>query len=458
MPVQISAVSSPHDPSAELVRSFFERQLSLTSPVAFVPEEFKFSGDSSRLQGEEAEKKVFDAVRQGGRDIPGIQIICFHAKRLISKTAQYKIREVDFCLFIAYQGRHYILLLEVKCNDNPNRSRATSKKAHTQLKTFEAMLGSELNVPTDKLHFHAVWPNMPETVPCSRCRGSHPPLYELPVTCQQPGTQSRAQPEPAGFHLFKDTFENGGFTRWIKEIAEDHLMAVELSTYDSVLDFVARHCMGVLYDHNMKSFCIMGRDQEILVRSPEIPLDNPTIVYGLAGTGKTTTIMSRIQHISGNLNQSRKALFICPEDNVITMVEQKLRACRVDLSFVHFVNRDTFREKFSHPLSDISEEVVKNELMGKGYHYIYFDSAEDLGIDWVNSLLEKISTSAESPPGHIPMVSLDNGDFWVTIDPYQGLDDGHCLVKGFNNQVLWQGTPVRRDLLEKVSSMGRSSN
>ena len=130
MPVQISAVSSPDDPSAILVRSFFERQLSLTSPVAFVPEEFKFSGDSRRLQGEEAKKKVFDAVRQAGRDIPGIQIICFHGRRLISQSAQYKIREVDFCLFIAYQGRHYILLLEVKCNNDPNRSRDTSKKAN----------------------------------------------------------------------------------------------------------------------------------------------------------------------------------------------------------------------------------------------------------------------------------------------------------------------------------------
>ena len=149
MPVQISAVSSPHDPSAELVRSFFERQLSLTSPVAFVPEEFKFSGDSSRLQGEEAEKRVFDAVRQAGRDIPGIQIICFHGVRVIAGSPII-LREVDFCLFITYQGRHYIIIKEVKCNANPKSSRGTSKKAISQLRTFEDMLGSEMNAKTAK--------------------------------------------------------------------------------------------------------------------------------------------------------------------------------------------------------------------------------------------------------------------------------------------------------------------
>ena len=149
---------------------------------------------------------MFKYFRGGVRVIAGCPII---------------LREVDFCLFISYQGRHYIVIKEVKCNANPESSRATSKKAISQLRTFEAMLASELNVQTDKLHFQAVWPNMSETEPCPSCNVRHPSLYERPAACQQAGTQRRANPEPAGFHVFKDKFEDGKFSKWMKGIALD---------------------------------------------------------------------------------------------------------------------------------------------------------------------------------------------------------------------------------------------
>ena len=130
--------------------------------MAFVPKNYVSSGDPKKKLGEEAEKKVFDTVECVGRDLPGIQIVCFHGVRVIAGCALI-LREVDFCLFISYQGRHYIVIKEVKCNANPESSRCTSKKAISQLRTFEDMLGSELNVQTENIHFHAVWPNMPET-------------------------------------------------------------------------------------------------------------------------------------------------------------------------------------------------------------------------------------------------------------------------------------------------------
>ena len=159
--VQKPAVSSPEAPPGISVRTFFEEQLAL-SPVAFVPKNHGFSGDPTKKLGKEAEKKVFDFIQSAGDDIPGIQIVCFHGVRVIA-GCPIILREVDFCLFITFQGRHYIVIKEVKCNANPESSRCTSKKAISQLRTFEDMLGSELNVQTDNIHFHAVWPNMPET-------------------------------------------------------------------------------------------------------------------------------------------------------------------------------------------------------------------------------------------------------------------------------------------------------
>mgnify|MGYP003322239561 CR=1 FL=1 len=445
--VQRPAVSSPEAPSGISVKTFFEEQLS-SSPVAFVPKNYEFSGDPKKKLGEEAEKKVFDMVGHAGRDIPGIQIVCFHGVRVIAGSPII-LREVDFCLFVTYQGRHYIVIKEVKCNVNPESSRATSKKAISQLRTFEDMLARELNVLTDKLHIHAVWPNMPETEPCPSCPGSHPSLYERPAACQQAGTQRRANPEPPGFHVFKDRFENGEFSKWMKGIISDPTTAVDPSTYDSVLDFVARHCVGVLYDETVKSFCILGDDQAKLVNSKEQPLTKPTIVYGLGGTGKTISIMARIQRISGKLNASCRALYVCFEDNATAMVKRKLGACKVDLAHIIFANFSSF----PHNLSGIAQdEKVLDNLVSLGYRYIYLDSAEDLGVDWVNRLLESVLKPVQDSNHKTSKTSLSSqifGDFWITMDPYQGLKDTHSLVRGFQNQIEWQGNLVDSNLLKK---------
>ena len=71
--------------------------------MAFVPKNYEFSGDPKKRLGEEAEKKVFDLVRQAGCDIPGIQIVCFRGVRVIA-GCPIILREEDFCLFITYQG------------------------------------------------------------------------------------------------------------------------------------------------------------------------------------------------------------------------------------------------------------------------------------------------------------------------------------------------------------------
>ena len=151
--VQRPAVSSPEAPPGISVRTFFKEQLSSLS-VTFVPKNYEPSGDPTKKLGEEAEKKVFDMVKNAGCDIPGIQIVCFHDVRVIA-GCPIILREVDFCLFITYQGRPYIVIKEVKCNANPKSSRGTSKKAITQLRTFKEMLASELNVQTEKLHLQS---------------------------------------------------------------------------------------------------------------------------------------------------------------------------------------------------------------------------------------------------------------------------------------------------------------
>ena len=81
----------------------------------------------------------------------------------------------------------------------------------------------------------------------------------------------------------------------MEDIANCPLNAVNNIVFDNVLDFVARHCVGVLFDPVVKSFFILGNDQAELIKRPEQLLDQPTIIYGWGGTGKTTSVMVRMQ-------------------------------------------------------------------------------------------------------------------------------------------------------------------
>ena len=44
--------------------------------------------------------------------------------------------------------------------------------------------------------------------------------------------------------------------------------------------------VGVLCDETARSFCILGKHQEKLLSLSEQPLDQPTVIYGLAGMVK----------------------------------------------------------------------------------------------------------------------------------------------------------------------------
>ena len=440
-PLDSSGISVTKYFSERLIKSHFDKGLVL------VPPNYDFNSEQGNLLGDEAEKKVIESIRKYSSDIPGIKTICFHGVRVIGGSPPI-IREVDQCCFITYQGRYYIIATEVKCNADIKKSGSTRKKAISQLDTFLEMLRDTLNVPTDKLQVHAVWPNMSPTEPCAHCNNSHPSLYEKPEACRQPGTQARASPEPEGFHIFEDKFIGDEFSRWIEDIVTDPSLQVPETVFSTVLDFVARHCVGVLYDEVVKSFCILGEDQAKLVARPEQSLGEPTIIYGLAGTGKTIAILARIQRISGNLGPSSRALYISFGKNAIQMVKEKLEACNIDLTHI------TFSESFSYPLNlyDLLEKnKVLLNLIEDGYRYVYVDSAEDAGVDWVNKLLAKTLQSGSEDNAiqqGFALLTSTKGDFWITLDPYQGLQDGHSLHRVHKNQLQWMGNLVDANLLE----------
>ena len=203
----------------------------------------------------------------------------------------------------------------------------------------------------------------------------------------------RTQPEPPGFHLFKDKFDGDEFSKWIHSIVNDCSKAVEKDVFNCVLQFITRLSVGVLYDETVRSFCILGKDQERLLSLSEQPLGQPTVIYGLAGTGKTIVIMARLQRISSQLSASSKAIYLTSEENATRMVKQQLQACNIDLNYITL---KTFAMLQNKPSDIDCLFKVTEDLISDGYHYIYFDSVEDFGVDLVNELLAKLFMSQET--------------------------------------------------------------
>ena len=53
------------------------------------------------------------------------------------------------------------------------------------------------------------------------------------------------------------------------------------------------------------------------------------------------------------------------------------------------------------------------------------------------------------------MNPLNMGDFWITMDTFQGLQDTHSLHKGLGNQLEWKGNLVDAKILEKGFKSGK---
>ena len=415
------AGSSPQGSQTVTVTAYFAEKLK-TRPVVLVPASYTFSGDPNKLLGEQAEMQMLDMFEKCGQDIPGIEILCFHSIRVMGSTPII-IREIDAWAFVTYIGNKFIFANEVKCNSIIKKSVQTKKKAVAQMRNFEKLKQTELKVTTDKIQYHAFWPNMDPTDPCITCSGSHPTFEEKPPACRQPGAPPKTSPEPKGFHLFKDTFSGDEFSNWMLSIVSDPQLAVDFKTFDTVLDFAARHCIGVLFDENLGAMCVLGKRQDQLVFQPLQVLADPLVVLGLAGTGKTISVCARIQYLEalGQLGLTCRVLYIYFEENMKELVQSRLTTCHVDLTHVDFANYNSS----PYMLQDLSEncQVLEN-LLQLHFHFIYMDGAEDMGIKKLEKILRKIvfgGSPLASVPGGVQLQPMAQRDLWFLLDPYQQL-------------------------------------
>ena len=115
------------------------------------------------------------------------------------------------------------------------------------MRNFEQLKQAELKVTTDKIRYHAVWPNMERNYSVSFAQAAIPSLRRSRshVASQELNPrQTKSKSKSKGFHLFKDMFNGDNFSSWMLAQVSDLQLAVDYQTYESVLQFAARDRVG----------------------------------------------------------------------------------------------------------------------------------------------------------------------------------------------------------------------
>ena len=427
-----------------------------TFPLSLVP-----------TDGEKAEQMVFDKLKGLEKKIPGLKMVFFNGLRYtgIRQTdgGNKSFKEIDFSIFCKYLDNHFILLLEVKCCDTKHHSFTQKglsthrKKANNQLDTHISILKETFHIGEDsanKVQLHVVWPNLIGQEQC-RCGQTHPRFQARKQNCLQPGTINPSF-RPSGWHIFKENFAEDSFSNWFRQQIQDQSNAIDKESWMEILQIHTILSCGVLYNEMQKHFYLLGQDQITLLKQPPHIMSMPTLVNGVAGTGKTLTICQKLKELEPKLGPKNKALYICFSDNLINHVKTELKDRMVDIQFIKFINyeKNAFIVNFF-----MSANTMEKLITVKGFRHIFFDEAEDLGVEQISEICKSVkyrNCTTSKNPGYFKMTGEEvEGHFWILFDHYQSRLDQHGLgsvestEKGESNFV-WMGNSLDETLLTDV--------
>ena len=123
--------------------------------------------------GEKAEYDVYNALR--GVKIPGLEMTVFNGRCYAGRKRGEEIwvpREIDFAIFLQYQGKFKVKLVEVKGSSPENARKGINKTrghALAQLRNHKEILGYKHNISKEtfeRVHSSVVWPNLERNFYC----------------------------------------------------------------------------------------------------------------------------------------------------------------------------------------------------------------------------------------------------------------------------------------------------
>ena len=371
-----------------------------------------------------------------GVDIPGLEMTVFNGRCYAGqKSCEGPLipREIDFAIFLRYQGRFMVQVLEVKGSlDESANKRINKTRGHAlaQLRNHKEILGYKHNIPEEtfeKVQFCVMWPNLQRHYFCEACDTSegHERFQVPPETCKLKGNSNQAT---AGNDFFKDDLIPGNFEREVQRFVEDKNFWLSEDEWVDLRNIFLLLSIGCLFDEMDKTFILLNKEQLNLLSVTRHPMSRPKFIYGPAGSGKTlsTLAMMEILFKKGEIDKDNQVLYLCSNPSVQQYVRRELTARAISLDNVDLKTyTEVWSELFEAMKRDIDDRDDVSHLgqagsmphfnawkfavphLVKRYGTIFMDEAEDLG-DWnLNGLNTTINTVKEI------------GHFWILFDHLQ---------------------------------------
>eukprot|EP00092_Neocalanus_flemingeri_P032011 GFUD01034792.1.p1 GENE.GFUD01034792.1~~GFUD01034792.1.p1 ORF type:complete len:480 (+),score=151.99 GFUD01034792.1:35-1474(+) len=202
----------------------------------------------------------------------------------------------------------------------------------------------------------------------------------------------------------------------------------------------------LINDEFSKKSTSLSDEQETLIHLPEHDLSKPRIVPGMARTGKTLAVCEKLKQLDRNglLTEKTKALYICFSDHMLDQVRMWLLHHEVSVNCVELKNyeaADDIQEFYKN------QEIMKKSVIEQGFKFVFFDQAEDLGIEELTVICQELESSSE-----IGIM----GHYWILFDVFQSKTNIHKIemIGEKRPRLLWNGKLINEKRFEAAKNGG----
>ena len=296
-----------------------------------------------------------------------------------------------------------MLMIEVKGSNNEKKSSNYEEKvsnkvgkklnkmrshAMAQLKDHKDIIGYKHNISEsalDKIRSCIFWPNLssledgPDEV-CSHCPTPHERFKPKPKSC--PSRRKNGEKDPIiGDHVFEEDLL--AFNRWLLDFLDSEVNLMTEADWTDCLNIFLLLSVGCLFDEMDKSFILQSMTQHTLTMMPEHEMSTPRFIYGPAGSGKTLSVIAKIESLykTDKINNENKVLFVCKNRELHCYIKYELEKRNIQISNIDFL---CFED-----LHDFPDTSMMFRPLITDYSAIFVDEAEDLGAE-DNSGLDNI--------------------------------------------------------------------
>ena len=419
---------------AEYVRTEFPKLTAQETSFTSFPANLEQILEASN-KGDKAELDVFNKFKS--TKIPGLSIALFNGRSYAGKKDPEGFmipREVDFGAFLTYKGKHKMLLFEVKGSTEDNVGKSlnnTRNHAMGQLKDHKEILGFKHGIgesTLEQVRSCIVWPNLSakENELCKPCKEKHDRFKPKPEKCKSRRRTGNKDPVPS-HHLFEEDLKE--FDNWLLKFLESEDNNLPEADWSSCLNVFLLLSVGCLYDEMDQSFIMQSMQQHQLASMPEHEMTTPTFVYGPAGSGKTLSVLAKMEalHQQGKLVEYNKCLFVCKNIELHNYMREELKKKQIPLNNIDF--------KCFEEIPTFPEPVTMFRPLISSYGAIFVDEAEDLGGSFA---LDKLKSGFKVSSGK-------KGFFWILFDHLQQSTENSGQRTGQSNPSTIKLTKVYRN-------------